>query len=81
MAMASDGHLLVTSRTGLQICDLQGRVAAILNKPHSGPLANAVFAGPDLQTLYVTAGDKVLRRKMRLKGVLPWEVAKPAAAR
>jgi hypothetical protein len=34
-----------------------------------------------LQTLYVTAGDKVLRRKMRLKGVLPWEALKPAAAR
>jgi sugar lactone lactonase YvrE/enterochelin esterase-like enzyme len=81
MTMASDGHLLVTSRAGLQICDLQGRVAAILNKPHSGSLANAVFAGPDLQTLYVTAGDKVLRRKMRLKGVLPWEAVKPAAAR
>ena len=81
MTMASDGHLYVTSRVGLQICDQPGRVVGIIGKPQPGPLSNAVFAGPDLQTLYVTAGDKVFRRRMRVKGVLPWEPVKPPKPR
>jgi sugar lactone lactonase YvrE len=52
-------------------------VVAIINKPQNGPLSNVVFAGPDLQTLYVTAGDKVFRRHMRRKGTLPWSPQKP----
>jgi sugar lactone lactonase YvrE len=77
MTMAANGHLFVTTRIGLQICDQPGRVVAILNKPQPGSLSNAVFAGPDLQTLYVTAGDKVFRRRMRIKGVTPWEISQP----
>jgi len=35
------------------------------------------FAGPDMQMLYVTAGDKVFRRHIRRKGTLPWTLLKP----
>jgi hypothetical protein len=71
MTITEDGHLFVATALGIQICDQPGRVIGILSKPQPGPLSNAVFAGPDLQTLYVTAGDKLFRRHMRVKGVLP----------
>jgi sugar lactone lactonase YvrE/enterochelin esterase-like enzyme len=77
MTVDSEGRLYVTTAIGLQVCDQPGRVNAIIRKPQAGPLANVVFAGPDLQTLYVTAGDKVFRRKVRAKGVLPWQPVKP----
>ncbi len=81
MAMGSEGRLYVTTRVGLQICDQPGRVVGIIGKPHPGSLSNVVFAGPELKTLYVTAGDKVFRRKVRMKGVLPWKVSKPEKPR
>jgi gluconolactonase len=77
MTVDTDGYLYVTTRTGIQVCDQPGRVTAIINKPQSGPISNVVFAGPDLQTLYVTAGDKVFRRHVRRKGTLPWAPLKP----
>ena len=77
MTVDTAGYLYVTSKIGLQVCDQPGRVTAIINKPQSGPLSNVVFAGPDLQTLYVTAGDKVFRRHVRRKGTLPWAPLKP----
>jgi hypothetical protein len=49
----------------------------VLSKPNDGPFTNVVFAGPDMQTLYLTAGDKVFRRHMRVKGVRPWELVQP----
>ena len=76
MTVDSEGYLYVASRLGVQVCDQPGRVVAILNKPWSGSLSNAVFGGPNLDTLYVTAGDKVYKRAMRRKGVYPWEPVK-----
>jgi sugar lactone lactonase YvrE len=81
MAVDSEGYLYVTTSVGLQICDQPGRVVAIVNKPHNGPLSNVVFGGPDLQTLYVTAGDKVFRRPIRRKGVAAWAPLKPPVPR
>ena len=77
MTLDTEGYLYVTTRIGLQICDQPGRVVAIVRKPQDGPLSNVVFGGPDLQTLYVTAGDKVFRRRIRRKGVFPWITVKP----
>jgi gluconolactonase len=81
MAVDTDGHLYVTTRIGLQICDQPGRVVAILNKPHGGSLSNVVFGGPDLSTLYVTAGDRVYRRPINRKGVYSWTPVKPPQPR
>jgi sugar lactone lactonase YvrE/enterochelin esterase-like enzyme len=75
MAFDNEGHLYVATRTGLQICDQAGRVVGIISKPQSGALSNVVFAGSDLKTIYVTAGDKVFKRQIRRKGVLPWQTA------
>lgn len=81
LAVDTEGYLYVATRLGLQVCDQAGRVVAILNKPHTGPLTNSVFGGPDLQTLYVTHGDKVFKRHLRRKGVLPWQPATPPRPR
>ena len=74
MTVDSEGYLYVATRLGLQICDQPGRTVGIISKPQPGSLSNVVFAGPDLKTLYVTAGDKVFRRRVRRQGVLPWKV-------
>jgi sugar lactone lactonase YvrE len=78
MTVDTEGYLYVATRLGIQVCDQPGRVTAILN---SGNSSNVVFGGPELDTLYVTAGDKVLRRKMRRHGVFPWQVVKPPKPR
>ena len=77
MTVDSDGYLYIATKMGVQVCDQPGRVVAIINKPQAGPLSNVVFGGPDLRTLYVTAGDKVFRRAIRRKGVFPWAPLKP----
>lgn len=81
MAVDTEGYLYVATRAGLQICDQAGRVVAILNKPQEAPLTNVLFAGPGLQTLYVTSGDKVYKRSIRRKGVLPWAPVTPPRPR
>ena len=81
MTITADGYLLVATAEGIQICDQPGRVIGIIAKPQRSFISNLVFAGPDLQTLYVTAEDKVFRRKVRLNGVLPWEPVKPPQPR
>ncbi|MBM3723860.1 MAG: gluconolactonase [Acidobacteria bacterium] len=77
MTVDSEGYLYVATRLGLQVLDQPGRTVGIVNKPHPGSLSNAVFGGPALDTLYVTAGDRVYKRPMRRKGVWPWQAVKP----
>lgn len=81
MALDSEGHLYVTSRLGIQICDQPGRVVGIINPPQPGSLSNVVFGGPALDWLFVTAGDKVFKRHLRRKGVVSWAPVKPPQPR
>ncbi|MBL8232236.1 MAG: SMP-30/gluconolactonase/LRE family protein [Bryobacterales bacterium] len=81
MSMDIEGHLYVATRIGVQVCDQPGRVVAIIGKPHSGALSNVTFGGADMQTLFVTAGDRVYKRRVTRKGVSPWTVVKPPQPR
>ncbi len=81
MAFSADGWLLVATGIGLQLCDGTGRTVGILTNPNTRSFSNVVFAGPDMKTIYVTAGDKVFRRKLRIAGFKPWEPVKPPPAR
>ncbi|MBI1788428.1 MAG: SMP-30/gluconolactonase/LRE family protein [Acidobacteria bacterium] len=81
MTLDSEGYLYVATRLGIQVCDQPGRVVGIINKPQNASLSNVVFGGPDLQTLYITHGDKVYRRQVRRKGVWPWKALKPPVPR
>lgn len=76
MTIDSAGRLYVTTRAGLQMFDPTGRLGGTILKPHPGPLANVCFGGPKLDTLYVTAGDKVFKRRVQATGL---RYAKPAA--
>jgi gluconolactonase len=69
MKVDSVGRLYVTTRSGLQMFDPTGRLGGTILKPHPGPLANVCFGGKNLDTLYVTAGDKVFKRKTQTTGV------------
>ena len=82
MAVDSLGRLYVATSAGLQICDQAGRVNAIIPAPQRAHLSNVAFAGANLNTLYVTCGDKVYKREVKAKGVLPFqEPIKPPAPR
>ncbi|MBK9171323.1 MAG: SMP-30/gluconolactonase/LRE family protein [Bryobacterales bacterium] len=77
----SEGFVYVCTRLGLQISDPAGRTSAVLLKPGGKNISNAVFAGPSLDTLYVTAGDHVYRRPMKRQGVFPWKPSQPPKPR
>lgn len=73
MTVDRDGRLYVTSSGGLQVCDQAGRVIGIISKPQNKWLANVVFGGRNMDTLFVTCTDKVYRRKTKAKGVLSFQ--------
>ena len=63
------GRVFVASKIGLQVMDQLGRVNAILPIPPSnGQISNLYFGGPGFNILYITAGDKVFRRKLKTRG-------------
>jgi gluconolactonase len=66
------GRVYVATGMGIQIMDQVGRVNAILPLP-SGQPSNCCFGGKDFNTLYITCGDKVYRRKLRTRGVNAFE--------
>ena len=71
MTVDSQGRLYVASAIGLQVLDQLGRVHFIMPNPNDHRITNVVFGGPSLDVLYITAGDKVLRRRIRATGVVP----------
>jgi sugar lactone lactonase YvrE/enterochelin esterase-like enzyme len=81
MTVDSEGNLYVATALGIQVFDPPGRVNAILNSPAGPAIGEMVFGGPELDTLYVSAGDTVFRRRLRRKGVFPWQPVKPPAPR
>lgn len=66
------GRVYVTSRIGIQVLDQAGRVNAIIPIPAGQP-SNLCFAGKNFDILYLTAGDKVYRRKLRTRGANNFE--------
>jgi sugar lactone lactonase YvrE/enterochelin esterase-like enzyme len=81
MRVDRNGRLYVATRMGIQVCDPAGRVNCIIPTPN-GRVANLCFGGPDFQTLYATCGDRVYKRKVKVKGANAFEApTKPAAPR
>jgi gluconolactonase len=62
------GRIYVTTRLGIQVLDQTGRVNAIIPIPQAGA-SNLCFGGKDFDVMYVTAVDKVYRRKFKVRGV------------
>jgi enterochelin esterase-like enzyme/sugar lactone lactonase YvrE len=69
MAIDTRGLLYVATLLGIQICDHEGRVVAILDGPDQagpsqGPISGIAFGGPEHQYLYAVAGNKVFRKHL-----------------
>ena len=76
-----EGRVYVTTRSGIQVLDQLGRVNAILPSP-GGQTSNCCFGGKDFDILYVSCGDKVFKRKLKVRGVNTFEdPIKPAKPR
>lgn len=69
MTVDSAGRLYVATAVGLQVFDPTGRLSGVILKPQPASLSNVAFAGPKLDTLYVTSRDKVYRRATKTTGV------------
>jgi gluconolactonase len=81
MRVDRDGRLYVATRMGIQVCDQAGRVNCILPTPN-GKISNLCFGGANFDTLFVTCGDRVYQRKMKVKGANAFEAPiKPKAPR
>jgi sugar lactone lactonase YvrE len=78
LAVDTHGNLYVATRMGIQVCDQNGRVRAILPLPApSGPVRSLCFGGQKFDVLYVTDGKQVFKRQLKVRGVAPWAVPVP----
>jgi gluconolactonase len=76
-----DGRLYVATSMGIQVCDQAGRVQGIIPTPNRR-LANINFGGKDFDTLFAMCGDKLYKRKVKVKGAQSWAAPlKPTAPR
>ena len=76
-----DGRLYVATRLGVQVCDQAGRVNCIIPTPN-GKLSNMVIGGANFDTLFATCGDKVFKRKLKVKAAPSFAApVKPATPR
>ncbi len=81
MRVDHDGRLYVATRLGVQVCDQAGRVSAIIPTPN-GKIANLCFGGENSDWLFAACGDRVYKRKLKVKGAHAFqEPVKPAAPR
>ena len=78
------GRVFVATNMGIQVLDQTGRVNAILPVPVTPgtQASNVCFGGPGFNTLYVSCGDKVYRRKLKTRGANTFEApVKPVQPR
>jgi gluconolactonase len=76
MAVDSKGLLYVATLLGVQVCDAQGRVIAIFNRPEQadpseGPISGVAFGGADHHYLYAVVGNEIYRRHLVPKPPAP----------
>ena len=75
----TDGRVYVATAMGVQVCDQAGRVQCIIPTPNRR-LSNLTFGGEHFDTIYATCGDRVYRRKLKVKGAQAWDKpVRPAA--
>jgi sugar lactone lactonase YvrE len=73
LAVDTHGNLYVATRMGIQICDQNGRVRAILPLPaRSSSVRSLCFGGERFDILYATDGHRLFKRRVKIAGVPPW---------
>ncbi len=68
MAIDVEGRLFVATKLGVQVLDQLGRTNLILNKPSTSAINGVAFGGANFDILFVTAGEKVYKRKLKVRG-------------
>ena len=82
MTVDADGRVYIATALGVQVFDQIGKCHAIVPAPQRMALSNVEFGGPNFDEMYMTNGDKVFKRRTKVKGVLSWRAAiKPAPPR
>lgn len=71
VSMDTQGWAYTATRMGVQVFDRNGRVTAILPVGQNCQLAGICFGGVDFQTLYVSTGNTIYRRKVGTQGLPP----------
>ena len=69
MVFDTEGNLYVATYQGIQVCDQNGRVRAILSLP-GGPVERLYFVG---NYLYAESGGRVYSRKLLTTAHNSWE--------
>jgi len=77
ITMDSEGQVFFATALGIQLCEANGRAAAILSKPELGTVTGIAFGGKDLNWIYATEDGKLFRRPSLRKGIAAWVVSKP----
>jgi len=73
LAVDMHGNLYVATRMGIQVCDQNGRVRAILPLPTPcGPVRSLCFGGEHFDVLYATDGVQLFKRPLKVPGFAPW---------
>ncbi len=81
LAVDMHGNLYVATSTGIQVCDQNGRVRAILPLPSpSGPVRSLCFGGRNLEFLYATDGTHMFVRKLNVAGYAQSATPVPVAS-
>ena len=73
VAMDREARAYAATRMGVQVFDRNGRVIAILPLPRGERAMSLCFGGRSFDTLYVSTGGRVYRRKLNTTGVPPWQ--------
>ena len=82
MAVDADGRVYIATSLGVQVFDQIGKCHAIIPAPYPEALTNVEFGGADMDEMYITNGDRVFKRKTKVKGVVSWKPPiKPAPPR
>ncbi|PYR59480.1 MAG: gluconolactonase [Acidobacteria bacterium] len=82
MTADTNGSIYIATSLGIQIFDQIGKCHAIIPAPLRASLSSVKFGGANLDELYITNGDKVFKRKTKMKGVVSWRPpVKPAPPR
>jgi len=74
LAFDTNGNLYVATDIGVQVCDQNGRVRAILSLP-GGPVSELWFDPANLNILFVKCGGKLYKRKLKVTGAPPSQKA------
>jgi enterochelin esterase-like enzyme len=73
IAVDLHGDLYAATPLGIQVCDRNGRVRAILWMPAPcGPVHGLCWGGGNFDTLYATDGTTLFRRSLRIPGYPQW---------